>query len=93
MAVTAQPPQDHWAQQLEVAYQAQQLLLFSGFESNSNSARSTSWSVQSNRCNLHGINAVEVAPCRADVQSPLERSQPVPDPSRQVQGQQSPLHE
>jgi hypothetical protein len=45
MAVMAQPPQDHWAQQLEVACQAQQLLLFSGFESNSNSACSISWSV------------------------------------------------
>lgn len=37
MAVTAQPPQNHWAQQLEVACQAEQLLLFS----NSNGAGST----------------------------------------------------
>jgi hypothetical protein len=99
MAVTAQPPRDHWAQQLEVACQAQ-LPLFSGFESNS--AHSTSWSVDLDEWHknynlqfVHGhqSNALEVAPCRADVQSPLERSQQVPDPSRQVQGQQSPLHE
>ena len=82
MAVTAQPRQGHWAQELEVACQAELQL------SNSNSAHSTSWNVDlvewHMNCILqfvheHQPSVVEAAPDLEVVQTPLAKSQWVPD--------------
>ena len=86
-------PHHDWAQQLEVAPQVDQakplLSLVSFDESNSNSAHSTSWSVDlvdlhknyiHQSVHGHQSNALEVAHRQEDVQNPRRRSPQVPDP-------------